>query len=231
MKPGKPILLVGSYSPETSQIEVRLKELAPDVHVQVCADFAEMTKLVGQFSFDLVVANFAHLNADKLAHVEQIRQMGHHEPMVLLARISSPEILNQAHDLSAVVFIEKPFEMKDLQGICLKLLQHRHVVQQNDRRYYTNQKVEVEVGSQSGRVGARVFNLSRGGAYFETSEMANATVGEKVQLRIRLQEVAHEYQIEGRVVWTTPQGMWTGGSGFGIAFVKGAAPTHKPTVF
>jgi Tfp pilus assembly protein PilZ len=72
------------------------------------------------------------------------------------------------------------------------------------------------------RVETQMFNLSRGGAYFEVSERANLNVGDLLRMKVHLSDVDREHQVHGRIVWTTHKGHAAGGYGYGVRFMKGS---------
>lgn len=216
----KRVLLLGSFSKETFHIENRLKELGPEVQVHLCTDFDEIPYRVKNLTFHLMVCNMGLLNDGKIDIVSQAREAGYRDPIVLLGKIPGGDVAKKLSDMVAVVLLEKPFENKDLQGVCLKFLSEIDVNQRSYRRYYTNQKAEVAMLGLAEEVSTRVFNMSKGGAYFESSQISGCKVGDVVSLRIHLQEVSREYNISGKVVWTTPRGIWTGGYGVGVEFIQ-----------
>jgi Tfp pilus assembly protein PilZ len=65
-----------------------------------------------------------------------------------------------------------------------------------------------------------MFNLSRGGAYFEMGKRPVMNVGDLLRLKVHLSDVEREHHIHGRVMWTTHKGHAAGGYGLGVQFMK-----------
>jgi Tfp pilus assembly protein PilZ len=193
--------------------------LGGDVQVHLCTDFDEIPFRIKNLEFHLIVCNLGVLDEGKIGLVARARELGFHGPILMLAKIPTQALVKKVADLVAVVHLEKPFENKDLQGVCMKFLSEIDVGQRTYRRYYTNQKAEVALDGTQSHVASRVFNMSKGGAYFEGSEIGAYKVGDVVSMRIRLQEVSREYKVSGKIVWTTPKGIWTGNYGVGVEFL------------
>jgi hypothetical protein len=163
--------------------------------------------------------NFENFNGQKLKMITDLRDLGYYFPVIVFAAFIDPSSLALTRKLNKVVVIEKPFEAKDVWGICQKLLQGRKVNQRIFRRYYTNQTAALERISGETHAGG-LFNLSRGGAYIEVESSAGFRPGEFLKLTVHLSELSKAYNVDAEVVWATENGYASGKPAVGLRFVK-----------
>lgn len=168
----------------------------------------------------IVVLNFNEWSGKEAQTIDELRAAGFRGAIVLMAKVSLPEAVRELRSLEGVVFVEKPFEPRDLIGIVRKFLEARMVAQRIHRRYNTSQDAEVEfAGRDDGdKMISRLFNLSKGGAYMEFMTATPVKVGELLRIKLELKEVNRTYTMPAKVVWakkSTP----SGGTGIGIEFL------------
>lgn len=168
----------------------------------------------------LVVLNFNEWTGREAVTIDELRAVGFKGAIVLMAKAPLPEVVRELRTLESVVFVEKPFETRDLVGIVRKLLDDRLVAQRIHRRYNTHQEAEVEFASrdEAEKTISRLFNLSKGGAYIEFMTPTPVKVGELIRLKLELKEVNRTYTMPAKVVWAKKQTS-NGGTGVGIEFV------------
>src|SRR5690606_33010112 len=117
-------------------------------------------------------------------------------------------------------FLEKPYELKALQGVARKLMVQKSINQQRHRRFKTHQQARLETYVTAETMDSKMFNLSKGGAYLEFSVRPDLGIGDIVKLQIPLAEVKREHEVNAMVVWTTRKGSYSGGFGVGLRFVQ-----------
>ena len=165
---------------------------------------------------DLVIFNFHDWSQDELKWVEALRTGGYRHTIVILAKADVPTAVQNLALLERIIYVEKPYENRDLVGIAEKALVNGAITQQVHKRYNTEQEAQVEFGV--GRTYAsRIFNLSRTGAYLELNALQDVKIGETVKLRMELENVNRTYVMPARIVWTQLMGR-TGGTGVGLHF-------------
>lgn len=169
---------------------------------------------------DLCVFNFDLFTREKIKLATDMRTLGYHFPVLVLSRIIASDAFQAIADMKSTILLEKPFEHKDLLGISDKLIRGTDVAQRVQRRFYTNQKAFLSAFGGDTKVDAKVFNLSRGGAYIEHKGTTDIGRGQLVQLNVQLNEVYREYNVNAKVVWSSPKGFWGTGRALGIEFVK-----------
>jgi DNA-binding NtrC family response regulator len=225
----KQILLASRTENENALLQRKLASLGefmPD-GVRFTSTRPQATKLELGGSPDLVLFNFNDWNQNELKWVEELRGEGYKNMIMILAKADVPTAVRNLQLLERIVYVEKPFENRDLVGIAEKALKKGNVAQQIHKRFATEQQALVEfTGTASRAVGSRIFNMSRTGAYLELNILQDVKIGDAVKLRMDLDDVSRTYVMPARIVWTQVMGR-TGGTGVGVHFTgKGAVKRH-----
>ncbi len=168
----------------------------------------------------LVIMNVTNYSKEIRASVMSLRAAAYNGPILVSAKIESLESIKELQSMQNMVFLEKPFVIRDLQGIIRKFLNARNVYQRIHRRYDTVMSADVEWGDR-GRPNANsiLFNLSKGGAYIELVGSAMVKRGDQLKVHITLDEIQKSYAMPAKVVWCSNKGMNGGGCGVGVEFV------------
>ena len=168
----------------------------------------------------LMMLQTGNLAEQDLAYAKQIRTLGFNYPMLMITDALGNLNVDEMNEKHKVYFLERPFELRTLKGIARKLMVSRQVPQQIFRRYRTNLSATLETFISGERFSSHMFNLSRGGAYFEMNKKPAVAIGDLLRLRVTLQDMEREHHVHGRVVWTTHKGHAAGGYGIGLKFMK-----------
>lgn len=171
-------------------------------------------------SIHLLVMQTGNLAVQDLAYALSLRQNGFAYPIMMITDSIGNANIEEIHEKHKIYFMERPFELKVLKGLARKMMSARNVPQQVFRRYRTNLAATIETFITGEQFDTHMFNLSRGGAYFEVPKRPGVAVGDLLRLRVHLNDVDREHHIHGRVVWTTHKGHAAGGYGVGIKFMK-----------
>lgn len=180
----------------------------------------ETHNLLSNTSIQLVIYQTQSFKEPQIRRIQELRRIGYSYPVLIIVDRSSPLSEQFATTDARVTFLEKPFELRALRGLTRKLITTRSVHKQRFPRYRTNQKVALENFASGEHVETKMFNLSKGGAYFEVEQKPGLGVGELLRLKFQLDQLEKEHQIHGRIVWTTPKGHIGGGYGIGVKFIK-----------
>lgn len=201
-----------------------LNEIIPEgVKVTTTRPQATTLELSGQP--DLVIFNFNDWKQDELKWVEGLRNEGYRNMIMILAKADAPTAVRNLQLLERIVYLEKPYENRDLVGIAEKSIRKGEVAQQIYKRFSTEQEalVEFTVGRS---ISSRIFNMSKTGAYLELNGLKDVSIGDEVKLRMELEDVSRTYVMPARIVWTQVMGR-TGGTGVGVHFTgKGNVKRH-----
>ena len=168
------------------------------------------------------MVTFEPLHRDAIV---QARAAGYHGPILVIAKASA-ETLTDIEGMPRVVLLDKPYDSKDLVGLVKKFLIEHQVAQRVHRRYPTAQRAEVEILAQKTKSKSMLYNLSKGGAYFEFPNTQKVKIGDIVNLSIELKDVRRSYMLPAKIVWTTEVGMG-GGHGIGVEFVGRGDLSHN----
>ncbi len=149
-----------------------------------------------------VILNVPEWTANETATLSSLRYSGYSGPVLVIARavttLGKPNVRAQ----EGVVFLEKPFDSKDLVGIMQKMLHARVVAQRIHRRFNTDEVAEVSPEGKDASYASRLTNMSKGGAYLEFNNAAPLRTGDRVRMKVDLKEVNRVYSVPARVVWT-----------------------------
>lgn len=213
------VLLIGKRNEEVVALKQQLtKTTGYEVELVSVAQRAIQRITAGKV--DLCVFNFDLFTKDKIKLASDLRSLGYDFPVLVLSRIISTDSYEAIRNMHNTILLEKPFEQKDLHGLSEKLINGTNVHQRHHRRFYTNQKALISPFQGGDATLAKLFNLSRGGAYLESTEKPKVKKGDIVQVNVQLNEVYRQYNVNAKVIWTTTDGLWGTGSGYGIEFLK-----------
>ncbi len=176
----------------------------------------------------VVVINVQEWNRSEAISLVQLREAGYRGQVLVMAKANATAAVKSLQAMDGVVFLEKPFEAKDLIGIVRKMLTERAVAQRVHRRYNTNESAEVELYGRSDRFLTKVHNMSKGGAYLEFQQPTALKVGDMVRVKVELKDVNRIYTMPARVVWTSRAASVRGGIGAGVEFI--GTPDVKKTI-
>lgn len=170
----------------------------------------------------LLMLQTGNLAQQDINYALELRQEGFVYPMMMITDALGELPIDDVSDKHKIYFLERPFELKTFKGLARKLMVSKQVPQQIFRRYRTNITATLETFISGERYYTHMFNLSRGGAYFELTQKPTVGVGDLLRLKVNLSDVEREHHIHGRVVWTTHKGHAAGGYGLGVKFMKGS---------
>ena len=168
----------------------------------------------------LLMLQTGNLAEQDIAYARSIRQLGFNYPLLMITDSVGNLNVDEVNEKHKIYFLERPFELKSLKGLARKLMVARTVPQQVFRRYRTNLSATLETFVSGEKYHSHMFNLSRGGAYFEANKKPAVAVGDLLRLKVHLSDVDRDHHVHGRVVWTTHKGHAAGGYGLGIKFMK-----------
>jgi hypothetical protein len=178
---------------------------------------ADVLNRLSQENVHCLAFNFNRFQMHHTKLFSEIRSI-YNYPIVAFGIQADKDALNYLQQLPRAVFIEKPYEPKDVWGICQKILQGRPVNQRIFRRYYTKQMVSVQNSVNGQVVSGDILNLSRGGAYFEF-EQGKLFPGDLLKVSINLDKLSKAYNVDAEVVWAEGHGNARKASA-GLRFVR-----------
>lgn len=168
----------------------------------------------------LLMLQSGNLAKQDIAYALQVRNNGFNYPILMITDSIANLKVDELNDRHRIYFMERPFELKTLKGLARKLMVAKTVPQQVFRRYRTNISATLETFISGDKFITHMFNLSRGGAYFELPKKPNVGIGDLLRLKVHLNDMERDHNVHGRVIWTTHKGHAAGGYGLGIKFMK-----------
>ncbi len=168
----------------------------------------------------LLMMQTGNLAKQDIQYALQIRDEGFNYPMMMITDSLGELRIEELAEKQKIYFLERPFELKAFKGLARKLMVSKSVPQQVFRRYRTNITATIETFISGEKYDTHMFNLSRGGAYFELTKKPVMGVGDLLRLKVHVAEKEREHNIHGRIVWTTHKGHAAGGYGVGVKFMK-----------
>jgi Tfp pilus assembly protein PilZ len=188
--------------------------------VTLSFDQEEIETLLQTRNFHMMVMQTGNLAQQDILYAKHIRKTGYGAPLLMITDVLGDIDVHELHEKHRIYFLERPFELNTLKGLARKLIVTRSVPQQVFRRYRTNLLATIETFISGEKYETHMFNLSKGGAYFEMPQKPHMNVGDLLRLKVHLADVDREHQMHGRVVWTTHRGHSAGGYGLGVRFMK-----------
>jgi len=214
-------VLLSCKSPDDARFLKTYIETELPYEVLLSPDTKTVETLVNTKNIHLLLMQTGNLVKDDLDFALRLRDTGYTYPMLLISDKVGSTNIEEVNEKHKIYFLERPFELRTLKGLARKLMVSKTVPQQVFRRYRTNLNAMLETFISGEKHHTHMFNLSRGGAYFEMSKKPSFYVGDLLRLRVNLSDMEREHQVHGRVVWTTHKGHAAGGYGLGVRFMKG----------
>ena len=213
------MLLQGKALVEVKEVKDYLESRLP-YPIDLSSTPKESINLLGSRPYSLFICTMNAYEQQDLDWVKEIRAGGFSQPILILAKELDHAAMTASILNERVHFAEKPFEMTSLKGLVMKLIKQRNIPQQKYKRFRTNQKLAIESYSTGEVIESSMYNLSVGGAYFESSDKCKASIGDLLKMSVNLNDVSSRHMMNARVIWTTKKGSYSGGYGMGVKFVK-----------
>ncbi len=211
-----------TYSKAEAQHLMRLIEGFSPYQMYQTETSQGLRELLQKKVAQLVVVGCQRFGQDEFQLVRDIRTQGFVYPILILSDSLDYEQFHVTHEKFRTHFLDRPYENKAFLGITRKLLVSRQMPQQKHKRFRTVQSAVVESFITGELQPTKMLNLSQGGAYFESQNKPSYGVGDLLRMKLSLDDMDREYQVSGRVVWTTKTGHVTGAYGVGVKFIKKA---------
>lgn len=215
----KKILLVGSQSESINEIK-NLLVTNEFYKILEASNFQEALQKLAANKPQLLVYDTDLLTEEKVGFLRNLRGLGYPTPLLMLARAVAPrarQLVSSSY--SRAIILEKPFANRHFMGVATKLLDGRDVAPQTHKRFYTNQETIVEQIGKNKKYICSMLNLSKGGAYLEIPD-PSAEFSGIIKMKVHLNEIDKEYEVNARVVWNSKESIWGRGQGVGVEFIQ-----------
>ena len=229
------ILLVGGSLKENAEIKTAFSKKLPDYRLLQVAP--EKNSILDRLSGDTKLAIFNYRKSlEETRHLNGIRRLGFHEPMLLLAKSEKTVEDIGITAQKDTVLLHKPYSESDLVQLSMKVLSKDAVTQRRHARFDFHKPVGVEVFGQSGKIGAQMLRVSQGGAFMQMIGRGKLQLGEYIRVHVYLDDVDRYHMVAAQIVNTEAGlGRIVGvGETFGIAWLnsplKGKHSNAKPSL-
>lgn len=213
------ILLQGKNLTEIREIRDYLEKKLP-YQVEISMSEKDTVSQLIAKQFHLFVNSALSFKMEDTLWLKDLRLEGYEQPILILGEKIDRQAMSASVRADRVHFAEKPIELFNLKGLVKKLVKQRQIPQQQFKRFRTNQSMDVENYSTGESVETSLFNLSVGGAYFESQGKYQAGIGDLLKMSVQLNDLRRSHMMNAKVVWTTRKGTYSGGYGVGVRFVK-----------
>lgn len=188
--------------------------------IEICMDEPGLMAQVDSRNFSLGIFTVLEADGNIFSLTNRLRNSGYTFPLLILSEKMDTALIRKVEGLSDVhTLIGKPTE-KAMIGLARKLLMARRVPKQTFPRFNTNVIAQIESLASGNAILTCMYNLSQGGAYCEFEGQDGITVGDLIKFRVNLNTTNSDYSLNGKVVWTTPKGRFSGRFGCGFKFVS-----------
>jgi Tfp pilus assembly protein PilZ len=213
------VLVQGTNLREVRDIKNYLEAKLP-YEIGLSLSDEDTVNIIQSRPLNLIITCVDQFDRDSAQILKEIRSEGFQQGLLVVSSKIEPVAMQTSMKVDRAHFAEKPLELKDLNGLVVKLIKAKHLPQQQFKRFRTNQRLNVESYSTGEVLESSMFNLSVGGAYFESQNKCSASVGDLLKMSVNLKDVHTNHLMNARVIWTTSKGHYSGGYGVGVKFVK-----------
>jgi hypothetical protein len=210
------------YADDFERLEVlqRILEKHLNNPLEICMNEPGLVAQVEARTFSLGIFRAKQLNQKLVTLANRLRKSGFTFPLMMATDKIDTTTIAKAEELTDVhCLIGEPTE-KALIGLTRKLLLARRVPRQHFRRFNTNVMAQIEPLATGHPLISCMYNLSQGGAYCEFEANEAVGVGDLIKLQVNLDGSRAGHILNGKVIWTTPKGRFSGRFGIGFKFVS-----------
>jgi|GEM_PF-1811160 len=145
------------------------------------------------------------------------RSLGYEGPIIVLCP-SLPENMKSLR-MDGVVYIDNPFEKKNLVGVVKNILEQVAMSQRQYRRFEIEEKVELEVYNGDLKCEALIRNISRGGLFLK-GHFQGLKSGDLIKVHFDLDKIQKQRVMSARVAWVQSGSGDQDGVAAGVEFVS-----------
>lgn len=213
------ILLIGNPEKEISQLRSSLEHNFKDYKVRYTKPDKDSIQDHLSGSTKMTVFNLGQLPKESPEHIQTIRDMGYSDSILMLAGLNDPKDLSEIQKTDDVTVLPKPFENNDLIHLSRKILNDEKVCQRRYPRFSMDEVVGLEAFGVSGKVGARMLKLSKGGALLKLEGFSELYIGDIIQVHVQLRELERYHRMTAQIVNTEEDEKILTGEHFGISWL------------
>ncbi|MFH1747975.1 MAG: response regulator [Planctomycetota bacterium] len=104
------------------------------LRIRVAADAEEAQQIIRELAVDLMIVDIKLASRmDGLDFADWVRAHGQNPALIVITGYGSPEHERRCRDLGAVAYLEKPFDLRDLEAHVQRALDHRQLLREIHR--------------------------------------------------------------------------------------------------
>jgi hypothetical protein len=188
--------------------------------IEIAMDEPGLRAQLDSKNFSLGMFRTPQLDEKLRLTLTRMRKLGYGFPFLVACEKSLSESQKKLELENEIHALIGPPTEKSLMGLTRKLLIARRVPRQFFPRFNTNVIAQIEPLASGNPLLTCMYNLSQGGAYCEFDSKDPVAVGDLIKFQVNLDDTKSGYVLNGKVVWTTPKGRFTGRFGCGFKFVS-----------
>lgn len=173
--------------------------------------------------YNVVILDHQSVDENVINRVDWLSRSNSSLPIILFSEKIEEADLNNFAKFQMLHVLIRPTSDKNLIALVKKIVAVKTVPKQRFRRYNTDQVAVFDSSAAGERIQAKMFNLSKGGAYCEFAEGQSLPVGGRYRMRVIVPDTKRVYTFEAQVVWATSKGKFSGKAGCGIKFLNAAS--------
>ena len=215
------ILIVGRAEPEIAKLRATLGKSMPDYRVRFSKTDKNSIQNHLTGSTKLAIFNMQTLPEDPQLSVKAIRQTGFSDSLLMLADVKSPLHLQSIKNEKDTLVLPKPFDEVDLSELSKKMIyKDQELFQRQHARFRMNEVVGVEAFGVSGKIGAKMMKLGKGGAQLQLEGFAQLELFDIIQVHVQLRHIGRYHQIPAQIVNTPGEERIQSGDTFGVSWLN-----------
>lgn len=219
----KEILIVGKPENEISHLRSTLSQQMPDYKIRFSKAHKESIQQHLNNQTKMAILNFDQLPQNSAEPVQSLRKIGFDEPLLMLANVNNPQLLEKIKYEKDTLVMPKPFDVESIMPLAQKMIDREPLEQRKYPRFNVNETVALEAFGISGKIGAQMTTMSKGGALLKLSGHEKLHIGDIIQVHIPLREIGKFHLVHAQIMSAEAGKQIFTGESFGISWEQFAA--------
>jgi hypothetical protein len=192
---------IGILSKEGRSLTITRAEIAksPFFEPLIYVNSLKFVKALKQNALQALVILTEEFRPNHINIMRQVKTHFPNTPIVIVTEKFDQKYKIQLVDFKKTILINFKYELQDLNGILLKLINNLHVIPRLASRFPAAQMARVQIDRDKVH-SAWVLNLAQDGACFRVFNK-RLHLGDKIRIEIPLPDLKKTHIIQGKIVW------------------------------
>jgi Tfp pilus assembly protein PilZ len=169
---------------------------------------------------DALILNLKDFSVKEVKTLEMFCSLKPNLAIVAVSRHVDEIAYDLVKDQKNIILVQRPFkEAKIIALLCKRVVTTKDPFKREHWRYPTSQKSSIEILSNQRVHWGSVSNISRGGAFFESTHQVDVIERELIRLNMNLNEISKTHVINTEVAWIAPWDPEAKNMGLGLKFI------------